>query len=405
MSLVLERSDAATAPARRGVLQVFSRHKAVLYAFLASRLALFVVGLLTQIFIEPYSTQVSPLQLTDSAALRMWGQWDTGWYMGVAAVGYTPVPEPGGQANWAFFPAYPVLSAALAQLTGLPLFPAMLVVSNLSFLGALFLIHRFAREEFDVRTADLTVTLICAVPGSYIFSSAYTESLFLLGLSGCLLLLRAHRWLAAGGVAALVVLTRNVGVGLLLPFAVTAAPGVFTLARQVVGGRPESRGPFVREVLRIAAGAALPLLALAGFCLFLYFRTGDPLAFLSAQKAWGRSIGNPLAWAAAPLITGHLPVNEVFSFAACWLSLSLVAALALMRRWPLCALAAFLALVPLSTGLTSYARYCLVALPLFLAAARLLAPRPAAAGAVLIACATLNGFLMVAWTLCMGVTA
>ncbi|CAN7212418.1 mannosyltransferase family protein [Phenylobacterium sp. LjRoot219] len=405
MSLALEESAAVTTPARGGPRAFLSRHKAVLYAFLASRLALFAVGLMTQIFIEPFSSQVSPLQLTDSAALRMWGQWDTGWYVTLATAGYAAEPGLDGQVNWAFFPAFPLLSAALAQLTGLPVFTAMLVVSNLSFLAALFLIHRFAQDEFDPRTADLTVALICAAPGSYIFSSAYTESLFLLGLSGCLLLLRARRWLAAGGFAALAVLTRNLGVGLLLPFAFAAAPGLWGLGRQVLAGRLESRRPFVSETLRVGVGMALPVLALAGFCLFLYARTGDPLAFVTAQQAWGRDLRIPFVRPLTPLIAGDLTASQVFSFAACWLSLSLVAALALMRRWSLFALAAFLTLAPMASGLTSYARYCLVALPLFLAGAKLLASRPAAAGAALVTFATLNGFLMVAWTLCMEVTA
>lgn len=403
LSLVLERARAAAA-ARGGPRQFLDRHKAVLYAFVASRLALLIVGLMTQIFIEPFSTRISPVQLADSAALRMWGQWDTGWYMSVALAGYSEAPGLDGAVNWVFFPAFPLLSAALAKLTGLPVFGAMLLISNLSFLAALFLVHRFAREEFDPRTADLTVALICAAPGSYIFSSAYTESLFLLALSGCLVLLRARRWLAAGGFAALAVLTRNLGVGLLLPFAFVAAPGLWALGREAAAGAAGARARFWREGARVAAGMALPVLALAGFCLFLYLRTGDPLAFATAQKAWGRSLEIPFARAGKPLLTGDLADGDLISFAACWLSLVLVGALALMRRWSLCVLAAFLTLAPMATGLTSFARYCLVALPLFLVAAKLLAPRPQAAVAVLILFATLNGFLMVAWTLCMWVT-
>lgn len=395
MNVVLEPPRAATAspPGRLG--RFLHRHKAVLYAFVASRLALFAVGLMTQIFIEPYSSRVSPQQLTDSAALRMWGQWDTGWYMNLATFGYALEPGANGEVNWAFFPAFPMLSAALSHLTGIPLFPAMLVLANLSFLAALFLVHRFAEEEFDRRTADLTVALICAAPGSYIFSSAYTESLFLLALTSCLLLLRARRWLAAGGFAALAVLTRNLGVGLLLPFAFAAAPALWT----GLAAGPAKRRELIGAGVRIAAGMALPVLALAGFCLFLYHRTGDPLAFATAQKAWGRSLHLPISWAIAPFRRGELFPDEAFNFAACWLAMSLVGALALMRRWSLCVLAAFLTFVPMATGLTSFARYCLVALPLFLAGARLLAPHPATANAVLIVFATLNGFLMAAWTL------
>ena len=407
---VAPQTAADCEPSRRAapwsrIAGFLARHRAVIYAFLASRLALFAVGLMTQIFIEPFSTHVSPVHLTDSAALRMWGEWDTGWYMSIGANGYAGQPNPDGQVNWVFFPAFPMLSAGIAWITHLPLFVAMIVLANLSFLVALFLVHRFAREEFDERTANVTVALLCAAPGSYIFSSGYTESLFLLAITACLLLLRARRWMAAGGFAALAVLTRNLGMGLVLPFAFAATPGLWTLGRQVAAGQAASRRPLIREAARVATGLALPILALAGFCLLLYVATGDPLAFVTGQKGWGRSFGNPFSKLYLPLLTNTLPESNVISLVAGWLSLSMLVALALMRRWSQLILGGFLILVPLATGLTSFARYSLVALPAFLAAARLLAPRPAAAMAVLVVFATLNGFLMVAWTLCMWITA
>jgi hypothetical protein len=400
--LAVERSDALP---RNAILAFLHRYRVVFIAFCASRLALLTVGLMTQVFIEPFSTHVSPLRLTDSAALRPWGQWDSGWYMRLASHGYATHPEPDGQVNWVFFPFYPMLSAGIAKVTHLPIFTAMLGLSNLSFLGALILAHRFAREMFDARTADVTVALLCTVPGSYIFSSAYTESLFLLALTACLVLLHAKKWLAAGACAAVAVLTRNLGLGLILSFAVAVIPGLWTLGRDVLERQPSSGHRLVREIVRVGGGLALPVLALAGFCLFLYHRTGDPLAFVTAQKAWGRTFEFPLLRPLAPIIAGELPDGDVVSFAAAWLSMVLVAALAFMRRWSLLVLAQFLTLVPMASGLTSYARYCLVVLPLFLAAGRLLAPRPTATLATLIVFATLNGFLMVAWTLCMWITA
>lgn len=406
MDAAAATSEVDQGPAKGRPIRFFlTRHAAVIYAFAASRLALFAVGLMTQIFIEPFSSHVSPLRLTDSAAMRMWGEWDSGWYVTLATHGYASHPGPDGQVNWVFFPAFPGLSAALAWATHLPVFTAMVLLSNLAFLAALFLIHRLARQEFDEASANLAVALICAAPGSYVFSSAYTESLFLLAITGCLLLLRTRRWLAAGGFAALAVLTRNLGMGLTLPFALAAAPGLWTLARDYASGRTASPRPLLAEASRVIAGLALPLLALAGFCLFLYLRTGDPLAFVTGQKGWGRSIGDPFARLYQPLLTRRLAESDVISFAAGWLSLGMLVALGLMRRWSLLVFGAFLTLVPLATGLTSYARYSLVALPVLLAGARLLAPRPAAATATLVVFATLNGFLMVAWTLCMWITA
>jgi hypothetical protein len=380
----------------------------VVYPYLGSRLILLAIGLLTQILIQPYAAKSNTLRLGgDHAWLNLWGAWDSGWYVTLAQAGYQERPYPEGWVNWVFFPAYPFLSAGIAKLTHLPVFVVMLIVSNACFLAALFLIRRLARAEFDPRTADLAVALICAVPGSYIFSSAYTESLFLLALSASLLLLREGRWMAGGAAAAVAVLTRNLGLGLLLPFAVWAAPRLWTLARQAAAGAPDAWRRFTGEAARVAAGGALPLLALAGFAGYLYQKSGDPLAFVHGQAGWGRAVGNPLR---GPIIFLLAPQamadnNNLVSVAFVYLSLALAAALFLMRRWALFALAVFMTLVPLSTGIFSYQRYCMVMLPLFLAAAKLLEPRPAAAATSLIVLSALNGFMMVAWTLMLGSTA
>jgi hypothetical protein len=399
----LLRPDARAAAAIRAFAAPW---RLVVAAFLASRLALLAVGLMTQIYIEPIARQVSPTRLTQNPVLRIWAQWDAGWYRSIAVHGYAAHAHPDGSANWAFFPAYPFISAAVARLSHMPVLAAMLVVANASFLAALFVIHRLTRVEFDERTADLTVLLLCAVPGSYIFSSGYTESLFILAVSSCLLLLRRERWLAAGGAAGLAALTRNLGVGLLLPFVMAAGPRLWALAEEAGRGVMLARGRLVREGGRIAGGLLIPAVALGAFCLLLYLRCGDPLAFMTTQRAWGRAVGNPFAGLARSLFApAQVQDGDLLSLAAAWLALGMLAALALMRRWRLFVLAAFLVFLPLSTGLVSFARYSLAALPLFMAGAKLLAPRPAAAVATLTAFAVLNGFMMVAWTLGLWVTA
>lgn len=391
---------ALTAPVRSGATKdVFGDIVAPFGAFVASRLALLSVGLLTQIFVRPIVSTAPPDVVGHHEALNIWERWDSGWYLSLASHGYQSAAEVhGGQANWAFFPAYPVLAATVARLSHLPMLPAMLLVSNLSFLAALFLVHRLARAEFDRRTADLAVILLAAAPGSYIFSAAYTESLFLAAVAGALLLLRNRQWLAAGLVAGVAVLTRNLGIGLLLPFAWAGVAHVWTLRH---GWRPGAG----RELARLVVGGMIPLIALGGLCLVLQARTGDPLAFMHIQKAWGRTIGNPFARPLQGLIhSGSIPEGDLISFAACWVSLPLLVALAALRRWMLLSLALFMTLAPLSTGLASYARYTLVVVPLWLAAARMLAARPGAVLPTVLFVAMINGFMMVAWTLALWVT-
>lgn len=376
----------------------------VIYSFAASRLALLAVGLLTQIFIRPLMAQAAPEGLSPHQVLSLWGRWDSVWYLGIARAGYAASRAPGAQANWAFFPAFPWLSGSLAHLAHLPVFTAMLVVSNLSFLAALYLLHRLGRAEFDRRTADAAVMLLCAAPGSYVFSAAYTESLFLAALLASLLFLRRRRWIGAGLAAGLATLTRNLGVGLLLPFAWMAGARLVGLLRQERDGR---RWRLVaREAANAACGGAIPLCALAGFCLFLWARTGDPLAFAHVQAAWGRHIGDPLL---APihgfLHPGAIPDSDLLSFAAGWTSLALLGVLALQGRWMLLSLAVFLVGAPLAAGIGSFYRYALVVAPLWLVGANLVSSRPAALNGVLLVMAILNGFMMTAWTLGLWLTA
>lgn len=375
--------------------RALSENAVVLCAFAASRLALLTVGLLTLIHLRPLTSAGNAVSLSGQQALNIWGAWDTGWYMDLVLNGYQRAPGLDGQANWAFFPAFPGLAAGLSHLTGLTPFQAMLVVSNLAFLAALFLIRRLAREEFDDRTADLAVVLLCVAPGSHVFSAAYTEALFLAAVAGSLVLMRQRRWLAAGAAAALAVLTRNLGVGLLLPYAWTALERLRTAPR-----------PGAAELARIGAGGLLPVAAILGFMLYLKARTGDALAFVHVQKAWHRTLGDPFT----PLVNGLLhPATvhdaDLLSLAVGWLAIGLLIALAMMRRWRLLSLALFLTLAPLAAGVASFARYALVDLPLALAAAKLLADRPRIATAVIASLAVLSGFMMAAWTLSLRVAA
>ena len=317
------------------------------------------------------------------------------WYVGLAKHGYQSVAGPDGQANWAFFPAYPALAAGISSVTGLSVFEAMLVISNLSFLAAMGLLHRLACAEFDRKTADLAVILLCVVPGSYIFSAAYTESLFLLCLTGAFCMIRSRKWMAAGTVAAAAVLTRNLGVGLLLPYAWAATDRLF---RDKPEGRP---APRPAELLGIVAGVLPPMFALAAFMLHLRSRTGDALAFVHVQKAWGRSFGDPISGLLHP---DRVPEVNAISFVVAWIAIGMLARLIFMRRPLLLVLALFLVLVPLTGGVASFARYALVIFPLWLVLANALAARPRAAVAVISVFAMLSGFMMVAWTLALKVT-
>lgn len=393
-----EQTTVFAPPAARACVEAVKAHAVVIWSFLASRLMLLAIGLLTQIHIRPFTTVGNTLRLSQEQALNIWGAADTGWYLDIVLNGYQRAPGADGQANWAFFPVLPTLAAGLVQATGLTPLQAMLAISNVSFFVALILTHRLARAEFDRKTADLCVVLLCVAPGSYIFSSAYTEALFLVCVTGGLLLLRSRRWLLVGLAAAAATLTRNLGVGLLLPYGLTA------LERLISGfGTKSEARPSLAELLRIGLGGLAPIAALVGFMAYLHARTGDALAFFHVQSAWSRSLDAPFAGLLRGLAKpASILDGDLVSFTVAWLAIGLLIVLATMRRWTLLSLALFLTLVPLATGLTSFARYALVILPLWMALAKVLADRPRAAMICVPVLAMLNGFMMVPWTLGLG---
>ncbi len=372
---------------------------------IATRLGLEAIGLAARGAFEGKLAFDYVWVYADRAWLDIWGVWDTGWYLDIVRHGYDAAPKSSGpvagQANWAFFPAYPLLAAAIGGVTGLGAFPAMVGLSNLCFTLALVLLWREAESLFGASAARAAVVLLCVVPGSYVFSSGYTESLFLLLVLATMALARHEWWVLAGAAAAGAALTRNLGVCLVVPLAVLAwqALGPTLLARcRQVGVRVWLMTD--REGQAVALALVLPVAALAGFMAFLWVRTGDPLAFVSIQAAWGRQIDSPFATLLAPVVgPGGLTATRTAAWVTAVLALGLAAVMAAWRSWALAALAGLLLLIPLSAGLESVMRYVIVVYPVFLAAGALLGRRPAWLTLLSSVLALLNGFYMACWAL------
>jgi hypothetical protein len=403
-------------------MEIHSRFRDALFvvaAFSASRVALEAVGLLAFYKFRPHISFAHAWNYSDLPWLSIWGVWDTGWYLEVAQQGYdlarrTATATP-NQANWAFFPAYPMLCRGLAQLLGLPIFSVMVVVSNACFLGALFVVRYGTEAVFGSAAARYTVVLLCFIPGSYVFSSAYPEAMFLLLMASTLVLVDRRRWLAAGCVAALATLTRNTGIALVLYMVVShlrvslAVPMGAVPVGAVPVGNKNSETLVTRlipgwgEAWRILCALALPVAALLGFCLYLFIHVGDPIAFVTVQDGWLRHYIFPLL----PLL---MPWNESgfwhnpLNYAAALAAFLLLIPLAVWRRWDLFALGAFFVFFPMTSGIESYVRYSICMLPLVMAAGALLARHPTGAVIVLPVLALLDGLMMAGWALGLTIT-
>ncbi len=257
------------------------------------RVALGIVGLLATSFISENRIALVRHPSTN-VFLDMWARWDGIRYLTIAQFGYFPHDD-----NLAFFPLYPALIRAFTPLLNGDMVLAGLVVATLAFVAALFYLYKLVEFEFDREVAERTVLYISIAPMAFFFLSLYTEPLFLLLSVAAIYHARRSQWAPAIILGALAVLTRPVGVLLLIPLGYEALT-------QWRAHKPDAS-------LGLFGLAALPA-ALLGWMFNLYQLTGDWLAFVHAQagNTWHRS--SALPWqtlsAAVQRLEQHLPAFQ-----------------------------------------------------------------------------------------------
>ena len=218
-------------------------------------------------------------------------RWDSIWYLSIADSGYPDDAE----ARPAFFPLYPLVVRAVAVGAGPGAqLVAAYLVSMAALLGALYLLWRLAALELGRPLARPTLLLLVAFPASLFLGAPYAESLFLLLSVGAFYAARTGSWAWAGVLAGLASGTRSAGILLLLPLAI--------LWFQQPGRRPAG-----------AAWLALAPAGLAGYALYLEIATGDGLAFLAVQEAWGRHFAGPFGGVWEGLVAAWDGLRQVLS--------------------------------------------------------------------------------------------
>ena len=239
-----------------------------------------VIGVLSRVFTFVVVGAIGLARREDGtsvldALLDPFGKWDGIWYQRIADYGYDPTVAHGNGV--AFSPLYPLLVRETAEALSVTYLVAGMLVSTVCFLLALVLLHRLIARRSGERIARTTVWLTAFFPVAYLFSSVYTESLYLL-LTVLTFTLLERGWALGSSIfGALTVLARPQGI-LLTP----------ALALRI--WKDEGRHPSWRMALRMLPLLLLPL-AYVAFGAYLYYRTGNPFATQTAQAAgWGRGI-------------------------------------------------------------------------------------------------------------------
>jgi len=219
--------------------------------------------------------------------LRGWAQWDSGWYYRIATSGYSYVP--GTQSSIAFFPVYPLIVAMLAAGVG-HAYVVGIAVSLAAGAAVSVLLFTWLRARLAPAAAWTALALYLLFPYAfYLYGVVYADALFVAAVLSAFLLLEADRPLLAGLAGAVATAARPIGVVLVVALVVRALERRGAL-------RPAGGGLIDWRRARWAdAGVLLSVLGLAAWCLYLWNRFGDPLAFAAAQRAWDQGVG-PATW-------------------------------------------------------------------------------------------------------------
>lgn len=399
---------AAPAATRRAVAPV-------LELFLWSRAAVWAAAAFAFLWFEP---RVHPgvARWDDPSLTRdlgyvtdVWARWDSVWFLRLAEHGYHSATD--GSA--AFFPLYPATVGLLGRVFGGHYVVAGIAVSLACTLGALAVLYRLALLKLggDVAGARRAALYVSIFPMAVFLQAVYSEALFLLLCVGAFWLAERRRWLPAGGVVGLALLTRLWGVALL--------PSLVLLAW---------RAPDRKRALLCLLPA--PVL-FAAYPLWLNSKVGDAFAFAHAQELWHRHVshagpfggiwqGLRAGWAGLrTVVTGDrvhatwsgAPDADPFHAAAvnleclAFLVLFLLLAVVAWRRFgaayglfALVSLAIPLSLPSSRWPLLSLPRFGLVVFPLFLALAAV-GERPRAHTAIVTVSCLLLGVVTVQWAL------
>jgi hypothetical protein len=346
-----------------------------LLLFVASRAMLTVIGVIAHEAFRNHYVGFFP------DWLNIWGVWDSTWYINIAKGGYSTVLNEVGMPNYTFFPLYPLLMRLFSLLTG-DYYLSGVLISNIALLVSCVYLYRLVKLDSDESTALRSIKYMFLFPTAFVLSGVLTESLFLALSLMSFYYAKKRNWLFAGVLGFFTALTRPYGVIILIPLA-------YEYLRSVD-----------YDPRRIKVDALFLLLVPIGvslYSVYTYSLTGDPLAFMHAQKEWGGAFRFPLEQLWNRLSEGRMDVR----FNA-YITLIALAVLVLFYKkvdfssW---LYGAFVILIPLSSSASAWSmsRYIVVAFPLFIIFARL-AKNQRFDETATILLVMLQGLLMALWT-------
>ena len=150
--------------------------------------------------------------------------------------------------------------------------------------------YLLARDHLDDDQSRGALWLLAAYPFAVFYGAIYTESFFLLGATGAFYHTQRGESVRAGLWALVVGLTRPNGFLLSVPLAVLAISPRLPAWLVRVSHDRAARADEMRRTSSVPAlaAAAMPVVGMLMYSVFVWSLTGNPLAWMAGHLAWGR---------------------------------------------------------------------------------------------------------------------
>jgi len=228
---------------------------------------------------------------------------DGGWYMRIAQNGYRVITKfedlSGGwingkliQSEWAFFPVYPALIAGLSSILGWDLTSSAILLSYIFSIAGFVCLFIFCNIFFN-NTVQAFYTTLCVMlfPFHYYYSMFYTEALFFTFMISCFIFIYKKQYLLLAIMLIPLTLVRPNGI------VVSMALYIFFLEQNNILSKYKIdwNKLFSKEIILNSFYFLTSPLALLGYCIYQFYKTGYFLAFTIAQNGWGKKATFPLS--------------------------------------------------------------------------------------------------------------
>jgi len=287
--------------AGRGVTPLGGRARArrwvPLLLFVAVGAVLWLVVGVSAAHLSRTELYLRPEHVPGGFVVEGWTRWDGHWYRTIVREGY--VYYPGVQSSVAFFPAYPLVVAALASVVP-SIWVSGVVVTVASGAVAAVAFHRWCSQWLSPAAATTALAVLLLYPYAwYLYGAVYADALCLAAMLVAFVALERDRVWLAGLAGAVASGARPVGLVVAVGLVLRLIERRNVEAGRVRDDAPLTVGLAARFSPRGLRRADLPVfVAFGGFtawCAYLWVRFGDPVAFATVQRAPGWDQGE--GWA------------------------------------------------------------------------------------------------------------